>query len=137
MRGHQAARLVKHEQPRAFAWRQRLAVDGNGVVAGDVERGRIDDAAVDGDAALRDPFLGIAARGEARAGHHLGNALAGFLDLRRLRRALVEFRLALAISATTAERRTFCKNLAVVLVLATRPIFTGLAARMLLPVGTA
>jgi hypothetical protein len=137
MRGHQAARLVKHEQPRTFARRQRLAVDGDGVVAGDVERGRIDDAAVDGDAALRDPFLGIAARGKTGAGHHLGDALAGFLDARRLRRAFVEFRRAFTVSATAAERRTFCKNPAVVLVLATRPIVTGFAARMLLPVGAA
>ena len=104
---------------------------------GDVERRRIDDAAVDGDAALRDPFLGIAARGKAGAGHHLGDALAGFLDAWRLRRALVEFRLALAIGAAAAERRTLCENLAVVLVLATRPIVTRFAARMLLPVGAA
>ena len=93
MRGHQPARLVIHEQPRALARRQRLAVDGDDVVGGDVERRRIDDAAVDGDAALRDPFLGVAARGEAGARHHLGDALAGFLFARRLRRALVEFRL--------------------------------------------
>ena len=44
---------------------------------------------------------------------------------------------ALAIGATAAERRTFCKNLAVVLVLAARPIVTRFAARMLLPVGAA
>jgi hypothetical protein len=137
MRGHQAARLVIHEQPRALARRQHLAVDGDGIVSGDVERRRIDDAAVDGDAALRDPFLGIAPRGQASAGDHLGDALAGFLDARRLRRALVEFRLALTVSATAAERRTFCKNLAVVLVLAARPIVTRFAARMLLPIGAA
>ena len=61
---------------------------------------------------------------------------------RRARRAPVEFRLALAIGAAAAERRTFCENLAVVLVLATRPIGEApcdraLAARMLLPVGAA
>src|SRR3954469_22395141 len=137
MCGHQAARLVVHEQPRALARRQHLAVDGDGVVGSDVERRRIDRASVDGAAALRDPFLGIAARGEPGAGSHLGDALAGFLDARRLRRALVEFRLALAIGAAAPERRTFCKNLGVVLVLATRPIFTRFAARMLLPVGAA
>jgi hypothetical protein len=52
-----------------------------------------------------------------------------------LRRALVEFRLALAIGATAAEGGAFCKNLAVVLVFATRPIVIGFIARMLLPVG--
>ena len=45
-----------------------------------------------------------------------------FFALRRPRRALVEFGLALAIGAAAAERRTLCKNLAVVLVLAARPI---------------
>src|SRR5438445_4906240 len=137
MRRHQAARLVIHEQPRALARRQHLAIDGDGVIGGDIERGRVDHTAVDGDAALRDPLLRIAARGETSARHHLGDALAGFLDARRLRRALVEFRLALAIGATAAEGRTFCKNLAVVLVLAARPIVTSFAARMLLPVGAA
>src|SRR5438093_3333869 len=137
MRGHQAARLVIHEQPRPLARRQHLAVDRDHVIGGNVERRRIDHAAVGGDPALRDPFLGVAARGKASAGNHLGDALAGFLDARWLRRALVEFRLALAIGAAAAERRTFCKNLAVVLVLATRPIVPRFTARMLLPVGAA
>src|SRR5205823_2840176 len=137
MRGHQAARLVIHEQPRPLARRQHLAVDRDHVIGGDVERRRIDDAAVDGDSALRDPFLGIAARGKSSAGNYLGDALAGFLDARRLRGALVEFRLAFTVSSTAAERRTFCKNLAVVLVLATRPIVPRFTARMLLPVGAA
>ncbi len=124
-------------KPRALARRQRLAVDGDHVIGGDVERRRIDHAAVDGDAALRDPFLGVAARGEAGAGHHLGDALAGFLDLGRLRSALFEFGFALTVSTTAAERRTLGKNLAVVLVLAARPIVTRFAARMFLPVGAA
>src|SRR4051812_34090346 len=135
MRGHQAARLVIHEQPRALARRQHLAVDGDGVVGSDVERRRIDHPAVDGDAALRDPFLGITPRGEASAGNHLGDTLAGFLDARRLWRALVEFRLALAIGAPAAERGAFCKNFAVVLILAAGT--SAFAARMLLPVGAA
>jgi len=137
MRGHQAARLVEHEQPRALARRQRLAVDRNHIVAGDVERRRVDDAAVDGDAALRDPFLGIAARSEASPRHHLGNALAGLLLWLGARRPLVEVGRALAIGAAAAERRTFCKNPAVVLVVAARPIFTGFVARMFLPIGAA
>ena len=122
MGGHQPARLVEHEQPRALARRQRLAVDGDDIVGGDIERRRIDDAAVDGDAALRDPFLGIAARGKACPRHHLGDALAGFLRCGGRGARLLEFRLALAIGAAAAERRPFCKNLAVVLVVAARPI---------------
>ena len=138
MRRHQAARLVIHEQPRALARRQHLAIDGDGVVGGDVERRRVDDAAVDGDAALRDPFLGVAARGQAGTRDHFGDALAGFLRLwLRAWRALVKIRRALAVGATAAEGGTLCKNLAVVLVLAARPILTRFAARMLLPVGAA
>src|SRR5450631_2232438 len=136
MGGHQPARLVKHEQPGAFARRQRLAVDGDDIVGGDVERRRIDQAAVDGDAALHDPFLGVAPRGQSCPRHHLGNALAGFLFARRSRRtALVG--LALAVFAAAAERRTFYKDLAVVLVVAAGPIGRlRFAARMFLP-GTA
>src|SRR3981081_2380084 len=133
MGGHQAARLVKHEQPRALARRQRLAVDGDDVVAGDIERRRIDDAAVDGDAALHDPFLGVAARGKTGARQHLGNALAGFLFTRRTGSAFLEIRLALAVLAAAAERRPFGKHLAVVLVVAARPFGTRVAARMFLP----
>ena len=53
------------------------------------------------------------------------------------RRPLVEVGLAFAIGAAAAERRTLGKNLAVVLVLAARPVFTGFVARMFLPVGAA
>src|SRR5882724_5229175 len=137
MRGHQPARLVKHEQPGALARRQRLAIDGDGIVGGDIERRRIDHAAVDRDAALHDPFLGVAARGKARPRHHLGNALAGFLFARRPRRT-PPVRLALAILAAAAERRTFYKDLALVFVVAAGPIARSIrrlrvAARMFLP----
>src|SRR6478672_280167 len=137
MGSHQAARLVEQEQARALARRQRLAVDGDDVVGGDIERRRIDDAAVDRDAALHDPLLGIAARGQPRPRHHLGDALAGFLFARRPRwPALV--RRALAIGAAAAERRAFCKDLAVVFVVTAWTIRVAaersrLAARMLLP----
>src|ERR1700719_2236047 len=138
MGGHQAARLVKHEQAGALARRQRLAVDRHDIVGGDIERRRIDHAAVDRDAALHDPFLGIAARGETGTRHHLGDALAGFLFARRPWRTFIEVRLALAIFAAATECRTFCKYLAVVFIVAARPIGDRcLAARMLLPVGAA
>ena len=134
MGGHQAARLVIHEQPRALARRQRLAVDGDDVVGGDVERRRIDDAAVDGDAALHDPFLGIAARGEAGARHHLGDALAGFLFARRPRRR------ACRIQACARDRRRGRRTPDVLQRSCCRPRCRGaadrrpsLAARMLLP----
>src|SRR6266850_4681844 len=137
MGGHQPARLVKHEQPRALARRQRLAIDRDDIVGGDIERRRIDHAAVDRDTALHDPFLGVAARGEARPRHHLGDALAGFLFARRPRRTSL-VRLALAILAAAAERRALYKDLAVVFVVAAGPIARSIrrlrvAARMFLP----
>ena len=58
-----------------------FAVDADAVARGDVERGRADHRAVDGDAPGGDPLLGLAARGEAGAGDHLGDALAGFVEL--------------------------------------------------------
>src|SRR6202171_506430 len=121
MGGHQPARLVKHEQPGALARRQRLAVDGDDIIGGDVERPRIDDAGVGGDEALHDPFLGVAARGKPSARHHLGDALAGFLFAWRPRRTPL-VRLALAVFAAAAECRTFYEDLAVVLVVAAGPI---------------
>src|ERR1700736_3908630 len=141
MGGHQPARLVKHEQPRALARRQRLAIDGDDVGGGDVERRRIDHAAVDRDAALHDPFLGVAARGQPCPRHHLGDPLSGFLFARRPRRAFVEIRRALAIGAAAAERRALGEDLAVVLIVAARPVGIaiegpGFAARMLLPGAT-
>src|SRR6266851_2913635 len=137
MGGHQPARLVKHEQPGALARRQRLAVDRDDIVGGDIERRRIDDAAVDRDPALYDPFLGVAARGETGPRHHLGDALAGFLFARGPRRTPL-VRLALAVFAAAAERRAFYEDLAVVFVVAAGPVgrsIRGLriAARMLLP----
>ena len=143
MRRHQPARLVIEEQPRTLARRQFLAVDRNDVVRGDIQRRRIDDAAVHGDAALRHHLLGIATRSEPGAGEYLGDALAGLLRLRCLAwRTPVEVRLPLAIGAAAAEGGTFRENLAVVLIVAARAVGetvgrTALAARMLLPVHAA
>src|SRR3954447_417749 len=141
MGGHQPTRLMVQEQPRALARRQRLAVDGDDVILGDVERGRIDKAAVDRDAALHDPFLRVTARGKPCPRDHLGDALAGFLFTWRSGRTAFLAR-SLAIGAAAAERRTFGENLAVVLVFAARPVRisierSGFAAGMFLPVGTA
>ena len=61
VRGQKPARLVIEEQPRALARRQRFAVDLDAVARGDVERGRADHRAVDGDAPGGDPRLGLAA----------------------------------------------------------------------------
>src|SRR5258707_10927812 len=138
MGGHQAARLVRHEQPRALARRQRLAVDGDDIVGGDIERRRIDHAAVDGDGALHDPFLGVAARGQPCPRHHFRNALAGFLFARRPGCPFLEIGLALAILAAAAERRTSGEDFALILIVAARSIGISvkrlrLAARMLLP----
>ena len=67
---------MEQEQPGALAGRERLAVDGDLVVVGDVERGAGQNRAIDGDAALLDPQLGVAARAQAGARHDLGDALA-------------------------------------------------------------
>src|SRR5439155_1854250 len=116
-----------------------FSVDHDHVVGGDVERRRVDDAAVDGNAALRDHFLGVAARGKAGACQCFSDALAGFLRLYFLARgAPVEIGLALAIGATAAKGRTLRKNLAVVLVVAARTVGgAAFAARMFLPVPAA
>src|ERR1700675_4846048 len=138
MGGHQPARLVEHEQPGALARRQRLAVDGDDVIGGDIQRRRIDHAAVDGDAALHDPFLGVATRSQPGPRHYFRNALAGFLFARGAGCAFLEIRLALAIFAATAERRTPGENLALVLVVAARTVGVSIrrsriAAWMFLP----
>ena len=78
MRRQEPARLVIEEEPRALAVRQRLAVDDDAVERRDVERGRCDLLAIDGDAAGRDPGLGLAPRAQPGARHHLGDAIAGF-----------------------------------------------------------
>src|SRR5450759_2389287 len=94
MGGHQPARLVKQEQPGALARRQRLAVDGDDIVGGDIERRRIDDAAVDRDAALHDPFLGVAVKRSRLAALMLLPGTTGFTSV------------AVAIPARTFEFRT-------------------------------
>ena len=73
-RGHEAARLVIEEEPRALARRQRFAVDADAVARRHVERGRADDRAVDRDAASGDPVLGLAAGSQAGARDRLGDA---------------------------------------------------------------
>src|SRR5438552_4610779 len=143
MRRHQAARLVIEKQPRALARWQWLAVNHDDIVRRDIERWRIDHAAVDGDAPLHNPLFGVAARGKACARHRLGDALAGLLRLRFLAgSAPVEIRLALAIAAAPTERRALGKNPAVVFTIAAGPIGKPvgglpLAAGMVLPVGAA
>src|SRR5579871_6712455 len=67
MRGQEAARLVIKKQACALARRQRLAIDGDAVMDGDIAGRRADYLAIDGDAPGRDPRLGFAARGESGA----------------------------------------------------------------------
>src|SRR3569833_1992819 len=83
MRRHQPARLVIEEQPRALALWQRFAADSDDVAHCDIERGRIDHPAVDGNAPLRDPLLRIAPRTQACTRHDLGDAFAALVLLRR------------------------------------------------------
>ena len=79
-RGDEAARLVEEPQPRALARRQRLAVDGDPVLVVTLTAGESSTCAVERDAALGDHRLGVAARRDAGAGDHLGDAVL----LRRL-----------------------------------------------------
>ena len=79
IRGHQAARLVIAEQPRALAGAQRLPIHRDTVGRRDVERRRGNQRAVDGNPPGGDPGLGLAPRGEAGPGHHFGDAFAGIL----------------------------------------------------------
>ena len=77
-RGDQPAWLVIEEEPRAFAPRQRRAVDQDEIARRDVDGRRGDHAAVERDAPGHDPLLGLAARSEPRAGDHLGDPLGIF-----------------------------------------------------------
>ena len=79
--GDEAAGLVEQEEPGALGRGEPLAVDPDVVLVGHVVGGALEHLAVDGDAALGDPGLRLAARAQARARHHLGDA-AAFADLR-------------------------------------------------------
>ncbi len=60
--------------------RTRLAIHQHLVGRGDVDDGRVEQLAVEGDAAFADHPLDVAARGDAGAGQHLGNALRLVVD---------------------------------------------------------
>src|SRR5262249_7914859 len=76
-RRHQLARLVIEEEPCALALRQRLAVDRDAILRRPLAGGRGDGLAAGRHAPGRDPGFRLTARAEARARHHLGNALTG------------------------------------------------------------
>ncbi len=61
MSGHEPARLVIEEQPRALALRQRLAVDHDQIGRRDIERRRADHRAIDRHPPVGDPGLCLAA----------------------------------------------------------------------------
>jgi hypothetical protein len=75
MRGDEAARLVEEKKPCALPLGQGLAIDADFIGGTDRHRRARQCFAIDGDAALRDPVLGIAARAKPGAGHDLGNAI--------------------------------------------------------------
>jgi len=79
--GHQPARLVIEEEPRALPLRQRLAVDRNAIRDAHVERRRGDRLAIDLDPAGKNPLLRLAARAQPRPRDPLGDALAFLLAL--------------------------------------------------------
>ena len=72
--GHEPLRLVVAPELRGFGAGERLAVDQNLVFAADLEGWRVEDLAVDADAALPDPALGLAARAQPCPRHRLGDA---------------------------------------------------------------
>ena len=71
---HEPARLVEEEEPGALAPAQRFAVHNNLVAGSDVESRAGQHHAIDHNAPLRDPALRVAARAQAGARHHLGDA---------------------------------------------------------------
>ena len=81
-RGDEAARLVEEPEPCALAMGHGRAIDHHLVLGAHIEGGAVDDDAIHLDPARRDPFLGVAARAQAHAGHDLGDALLalGALD---------------------------------------------------------
>jgi hypothetical protein len=107
--GHQAVRLVIEKKPRALALRQRLAVDGDAILGGNVERRRGNDLAVDRDPAGYDPGLGLAPRAQAGPRDRLGDALAAIVAAGRVvhtsgcnEARMLEARAARSLSASVA-----------------------------------
>ena len=74
--GDEPPGLVEQKEPRALGRGERLAVDAHVVGFAHIEGWAAEHLAVDGDAALGDPGLGVAARTNARPRHDLGDALA-------------------------------------------------------------
>lgn len=72
---HQAAGLVVEPQARALDAADRHAIDFDLVVQRHVDDRRVENLAVQGDAAVEDHPLDVAARRHAGAGEYLGNAL--------------------------------------------------------------
>jgi len=73
---HEAERLVIEPQPRRLLLVDRLSIQRHPVARAHVERRAVDDLAIHRHAAGNDHLLGVAARGDAYAGHQLGDALA-------------------------------------------------------------
>src|SRR5690606_15060879 len=73
---HEPRRLVIEPDPRAGAFGQQAAVDADFIIGGDVEGGRADRRAVDRDATVLDPALGITTRTKAGAGDDFCKSVA-------------------------------------------------------------
>ena len=76
-------RLVIAPQARRLAVGQRLAVDGDAVGGGDVQRRAGDQLAIHRDAPVGDTRFGLAARADTRAGDMFGDALGTVLRVQR------------------------------------------------------
>ena len=89
VRGHGATQFVEHEQARALARADGASVHAHAVRLRHVEGRAVEHRTVDGDASVSNPAFGVAARAQAHAGHHLGDALAiGRVFFRRFRPVL-------------------------------------------------
>ena len=75
MCGDEAARLVEEKKSCTLTLGQGLAVDADLIGGADRHRRARQCFTIDGDAALRDPGFGIAARAKPGARHDLGNAI--------------------------------------------------------------
>ncbi len=78
-----AARLMKQKEPRAGASGDRLSVDGDLVIAPDIDRRVGQRHTVQGDAAFADPSFRLAPGAEPSPRHDLGDAFSGFKAIAR------------------------------------------------------
>ena len=130
--GHEAARLVEQPQARALSRAERLAVDEDDILRADVEGRAFDDLAVHLHATGCDPLFSVAARAQANARHHLGDALLALGALMGARRGIGGFRIA---GAGFATHGTFATASAALVAIGGPFAILALACGLAIPVG--